>query len=532
MIKQSSKEAFNQVLQILSENKPDYSHSSYDIAIISLIDGPQHEPCIQWLLEHQNADGTWGDAFNISWYDQYICTYAAALALQNIQMLEQAKSAFSMLSTIAKDIAKKQTDYAIETLTFGGLVDVMDHFCLSKGWPKPQHEANVQKIIEEENQKWDRILKWDQFYNGDISIVGHCGERVYGDSRVDLNRFLTAFQDENGSISTSPAATAFFLFELMRRKHDIPEQSLNRLREYIYAKNPYINPVGCLDSGLYFTIAWGLMILAELKIPYQQTMNKIFPQLASNLENMYQNLMMRSQGMLTAAVSSTIPGDADSTSVALTALNYTGYDVSKQFNKLDFLYKADKGYYQTFLYERDPSISTNLHMIEYLSQHNLSRLNPILDWLQSVAKNVKFICKWHVSPMYSLGEMARILAKIDHPVAKSLSLHSTKCLLEMQKESGGWGIATTASIEETGYAVLGLASVFDYLIQKQSNHSEINHLRKPISQALKKASDFLHHTQIDSRPLWTGKSLYAELPLIPILKVVSLARIQDLNESL
>ncbi|KJY35149.1 hypothetical protein VR46_31990 [Streptomyces sp. NRRL S-444] len=54
------------------------------------------------------------------------------------------------------------------------------------------------------------------FLDPDWSIAGFCGERVYGDADIDADAFLEAFQVPNGSVSSAPGASAFFLLHTQR----------------------------------------------------------------------------------------------------------------------------------------------------------------------------------------------------------------------------------------------------------------------------------------------------------------------------
>jgi hypothetical protein len=102
----------------------DFSPSLYDIAVASLVNGPHQPAHLNWLFTHQNHDGSWGAPYEVSGYDNYISTYAAAVALRNADH-PLAESAFKLLSSRELwDVEKNP-----ETLTFGGLIDVLDKYC-------------------------------------------------------------------------------------------------------------------------------------------------------------------------------------------------------------------------------------------------------------------------------------------------------------------------------------------------------------------------------------------------------------------
>src|SRR5258707_11028510 len=112
----------------------DLSPSLYEIAVVSLVHGPHQPEHLNWLLTHQNPDGSWGAASELSGYDNYLCTYAATIALRNAGH-PLAESAFALLSSRELwDVQKNP-----ETLTFGGLLDVLDNYCHYRGWEALEH---------------------------------------------------------------------------------------------------------------------------------------------------------------------------------------------------------------------------------------------------------------------------------------------------------------------------------------------------------------------------------------------------------
>lgn len=494
------------------------SQSVYDIAVVSLLPGPQSEWCVQWLIDHQNDNGTWGSSPQLCWYDSYMCTYAAAVALRSAGLEDRARQTFDKLAEIgALNIA-----HTPETLTFGGLIDTLDRYCQINGWPAFTHNATTQRIIHEERAKWQKMLQWDGFYDPMLSIAGYSGERVYGDERVDLKRFIDAFQSINGSISNSAGASAMALMEAARRNTSMSVNRLAHLREYVYSLNPYRQSIGYLDFASHFVTAWAIMYLSELGHP-TDALRIIQHKINEMYDHLHDGAGLR---LLCPVGLTTIPGDTDSTACAIWAAVYAGKSIP-DISRLDTMYVANKGYYQTFLYERDPSISTNIHIAALLAQYNPARLDAVLGWLaEQVAQSKELICKWHVSPSYTIGELARVLAHIDHAMSQLLFLHATRCLLDTQRSDGGWGTGGS-TIEETGYAVLGLTAVYDRLARVDTLNGEYSLLRG-IYEALLRAHHYLYETPISYPPLWIGKSLYCVEPLVPVLCEISKERIKQI----
>ena len=110
----------------------------------------------------------------------------------------------------------------------------------------------------------------------------------------------------------------------------------------------------------------------------------------------------------------------------------------------------------------------------------------------------------------------------------SLTLKIWSEVLETQKEIGSWGVSGS-TIEETAYAVLGLAAVFEMTERDLEHDRRYRYFAKAVHGALDKARQFMD--QMPSSPnLWIGKSLYCVKPLVPILKAIAVSRIHQLND--
>ncbi|HVO43495.1 MAG TPA: hypothetical protein VMT34_12770 [Aggregatilineales bacterium] len=514
-------------LNYITESVDDLSQSCYDIGVVALAQGAQNQGCVQWLIEHHNADGTWGAPPQLSWYDTYVCTYAAGVALHRGGCDQLAARALDQLPRIAAFGSERIP----ETLTFGGLVGALDRFCATHGWPVPSHTLKVRTIVAEEQIKWDRMLEWKGFYDPRLSIAGYSAEKVYLDERIDLPRFLKAFQSVNGSISNSAAASAMFLLEAERRGLE-PDSRMRRLNDYVKALDPYKRAVGYLDFASHFVTAWAIMYLSELGQP-SETVEALHV-IAHQIDDMYASLYDSDGLTLLCPVGlTTIPGDTDSTACAIYSAVYAGRRIPN-IDRLNAMFVPEGGYYQTFLFERDPSLSTNIHVAALLAQYKSPLLNAVVDWLADrVVRHHDLICKWHVSAIYTIGELARVMAHIDHPKSRELFLYAVEYLLDAQREDGGWGTLGT-TVEESGYAVLGLAAVYEHLITAVLPDAGLEPaaevMLRRIYQSLQHAEPILFKEPFGLVPLWIGKSLYCVNPLVPVLREVSQQRIRRVQE--
>lgn len=492
----------------------DLSHSIYDVAVVSLAGSPRQGRCIEWLLEHRNEDGTWGASATLCWHDRYVCTYAAATALQNVGMGGGlAESALQRLPEIAAQASRLTK----ETLTFGGLIDALDRYRAMKRWRLAAHAPAVERVVAEERHKWQRMMEWEGFYTPSRSIAGYCGERIYADERVSTKRFIEAFQVENGSIANSPAASALVLLEAARRS-STATPAIDALRAYVHGLDPYQGVIGYLDRVPHFVTAWSLMFLSELGMPYGRL---ALSTRRLRVEEMHGQLQVDGAIRLLSAMGMTSLPDTDTTACALLASSYAGLEVTS-IDELDGMFRESTGHYLTFLHERDPGVTTNIHMAAVLAQRGSPRLVRVLEWLHRETRSPEgWLCKWHFSPLYALGEGARVLARIQHPLSQSLALEAAELLIAMQQLGGGWGI-DRATTEETGYAILGLAAVFDGTVSSNTD------IARRIHASLLRGGAAIDQIPVDFDPLWIGKSLYCVKPVVPLLRHVCLQRVRGL----
>ncbi|WP_424217130.1 hypothetical protein ACN20G_34130 (plasmid) [Streptomyces sp. BI20] len=476
--------------------------STYDIAVLSLIDGPQRSARVQWLIDRRTTPLTWGAPPGTSWYDAYLSTYAAALALHHAGERTLAEPALAALPTLVPETPGE----ALETLTFGGLVDALDRFAHHTGRPVPAHPAPVRSVIAREREKWRRMRAWDHFLDPDRSIAGYCAERVYGDEAVDAAAFLEAFQVPNGSLANAPAASALFLLHTEHFEVKAPAPLLDRLRDYLHSR-PTLTPY--LDWVPHFTTAWTTMFEHEARTARTVTRAET-DALCTDLR--HPSGLLCAVGTVGGGLA--IPGDSDTTSCAMLAAHHLGREIPGTEN-LDPLYAPDQGCYRTYRFEHDASITTNIHVAAVLAlEERHERLTEVLRWLDRTTTRGRPLCKWHLSPHYPDGELARVTARIDHPLARSLCRQATRNLLATQNPDGGWGLHGSTA-EETGYAVHGLAT------------AARTHAPTPrIDEALDRAHTHLTAHRPEHRALWLGKTLYCLRPLVPVLHHTALARIE------
>ncbi|MGW8778874.1 hypothetical protein ACWGNM_12430 [Streptomyces sp. NPDC055796] len=312
---------------------------------------------------------------------------------------------------------------------------------------------------------------------------------------------MLSLQAPNGSISNAPAASAFFLLEVERRGKNATSEHVERLRRYLHTCRV---PLGYLDRVPHFATAWTVMfehVAGTTPTPAPAALDA----LRADLNN--PSGLLCTVSTLDGGLTIRGDSDSDSTACAMLAARITGRSVPDS-TCLDTLYDPFQACYRTFLFEHDPSTTTSIHVAAVLAldgRHD--RLTQVLRWLTHAVAEGRTLCKWHLSPTYPHGELARITAGIDHPLAAALCTEAVETLLTTQNPDGGWGLYGSTT-EETAYAVHGLAT---------AAHSHARaHAPKAID-ALGAA-----HTHLTTRParqtaLWLGKTLYCLRPLVPVL---------------
>jgi halimadienyl-diphosphate synthase len=467
------------------------SSSIYDIAACALLEGPAQSVCLHWLIDTYDKFGYWGE--NLSWQDRYLCTYSAAIAMLVGGQTALAREALAALPKIPKCYPDNRT------ANFGGLIAAVDAYAERRLKFGFNHPAVVQKVIEYDYAKWRSIVHHEMFYDPRISTAGFFAEWCYLIPQIDPVRILDSFQVDNGSISNSPGASAFCL--LSCEEVGLLTPQVTDLRQYIDQVNPYQREIGILDQAPNFVTAWALLFMDQ-------------PQLADTPEfeaiQSLRKAVARPKTMLSiCAGSTTFPGDMDTTACALIGLNLPYKDRQHIMQSFDDMFETD--HYLTFSYERTPSVTTNVHAVAAWPEN--PKTSAILEWIewQIAAANGFPICKWHCSPYYSLSEIGRLFAEIDHSVARRLAHQAGMTLLKTQDYAGGWGWQGV-TCEETSYAILAL--------EKLRDHGLIDHANA--TGAISRAKQFLTKQPPDYRSLWIGKSLYHVKPLERWLRSLAL----------
>jgi halimadienyl-diphosphate synthase len=194
--------------------------------------------------------------------------------------------------------------------------------------------------------------------------------------------------------------------------------------------------------------------------------------------------------------------DADTTAVSLYVLAKSGYDVDPRI-LLQFE-DQERRIFRTYHYERNPSVSTNIHALEALDvipdypDRQAVKENVIAMLLDGRHYNVYWTDKWHASPYYVTAHTLIALLKAGEYLAKACQ-PTIDWIAHTQHDDGSWGFFQTGTAEETAYAL----TVLLHCYQRQI----------PVDvEVLHRGADYLaeRHEASDGYPdLWLGKDLYS-----------------------
>jgi halimadienyl-diphosphate synthase len=136
--------------------------------------------------------------------------------------------------------------------------------------------------------------------------------------------------------------------------------------------------------------------------------------------------------------------------MAFSVLKMAGADPDptplRQFEKKDC--------FTCFHYERDSSISANIHVLEALKGVDDEATEKVRKWLSSSRTDHGYwIDKWHVSPYYPTAHAVIALIGVDHDLARS----AIQWIMSTQRVDGGWGYYNRSTAEETAYCLQALS---------------------------------------------------------------------------
>ncbi|MBU7013888.1 MAG: hypothetical protein HXS52_07560 [Theionarchaea archaeon] len=470
----------NTVLQsteIVKHDGGKMSSSAYDTAWVARVTDQQgtsvFPECVQWILENQKQDGSWGSQI-LDYHDRILSTLSAIIALKELDGIRYKDHIQKGESYIWRNMRKMRKDNCVFV---GGellLPSLMEH-AESIGLNLPYYVKVYERKCRAKLEKIDRSLWYSPLTSLSFSF------EFLGDE-VDVER-LPYIRLPNGSVGNSPAATAFYL------KHRKDEEAVQYLRRILCLRGDgsvmEAFPIEAFELGW---VMYNLM-LAGL---YLEQYNEICTYLTKNLKP-------SGIGMSTGFP---VP-DLDDTAILLKALHRMQHCVD--FSIID---EYDMGeYYATYTFEVGASVSTNIHMLDLVkSCPQFPRRNENIDKLIAFIKKEMhspgyWADKWHISPYYTTSHGIMALSGLDSDLAGK----AVSWILQSQNENGKWG-RNGGTLEETA---LALQALMYY-------HRNV----EPIDmEGISKAMKFLHVdvsslTSLDLPDMWICKVLYTPTRIV------------------
>ncbi len=400
---------------------------AYDTAWTARVTNQSGEPlfpeCIQWLLNNQRPDGSWGCQIP-HFHDRILSTISAIMALKEIDEKRYGSYIQKGETYIWENMKNLGLDdYKLigSELLFPSLMEQAE----SMGLNLPYCMKVYQKEYEAKLRKIDRSMWYSPRTTLSFSF------EFLGD-HVDVNK-LPNIQLPDGSVGNSPASTAYFL------KYIKDANAIRYLREILsLTENGSVMTVYPIDM---FECGWIIYNLMLAGLYFER-----FAEIG--------NFLLNNVGHSGAGWSTLFPvPDADDTAIILKVLHDLQYPVD--LGVLDAFNAGD--YYLTFTFELDPSVSTNIHVLdlvrscpEFPDRENV--IERLVRFLRRGMHSEGFwIDKWHVSPYYPTSHAVFALCETD----PSLAERAVSWILDTQKENGMWGL-NGGTLEETAYAVQAL----------------------------------------------------------------------------
>ena len=436
--------------------------------------GVAYPELLERLLERQHPDGSWGGTIPYA-HDRILTTLAIVLLLARFG---RRKRDHAQGLAGERYIWQHARNLRYETYRTVGFEMILPTLLSEAG------ELGV-------NLPYAQLRNYERERTRKLSILPT--QRLF-EVRTSALFSLEAFADEidvegatgllleDGSMATSPSATAFLLSQVPDWRSRFP-RSVRYLEELLLRYDAGLPPIAPCDV---FVRAWPMYYLYHGNL------------LAGHTELVRANCeyLLSHWGPEGLGWSSTGLPESDDKAMALLALGRAGYEVD---GSCLLAYERER-HFAVLEHESDPSVSVNLHVLEALDaipEQDRPRVrDKILGYvLRARQDGAYWTDKWHVSSYYPTSRALMILPSY---VPEDMDA-TVNWLLATQHDSGAWGhYAPTA--EETALTLLALLKY----------HREVRPLpHEPLHLAARylivEGGPFQEHYP----ELWFSKALYA-----------------------
>jgi halimadienyl-diphosphate synthase len=450
--------------------------SAYDIAWLARLrvgTQPRWPHLLDWLLNNQYADGSWG-AETVYYHDRMISTLAAAIALHYNGAGERAQAAVKKAERYLWQHIHLLHRDPFEMVGFELIFPTLLAEAQAVGLDTPPHSCGYDQVrLAKLN-----LIPPEFLYSPHVTTIhsleflGHSG---------DLEQLSQAVS-ENGSIGNSPAATAYYLSLGIQDQRSV---------DYLEMVQDRVGHPNILYPFRTFELTWVLNNLNFSGLPIT----------AFAGDDIWEELRYKiGQNGIGLDPSFGIP-DGDITSVTSRLLIQAGCDVDPMI--LAQYENKEKHLFRTYHFERNPSVGTNIHALEALAlmpdYPNRAEVQDqvVAAILGKQIFNMYWMDKWHSSPYYATAHV--LVGLMQHSVNLLPTLRPTiDWLLRTQREDGSWGFYSEGTAEETAYA---LAALLHYHRHIPVNETILHQGAEYLSRAYRGAD-------ATYPPLWIDKALY------------------------
>ena len=433
---------------------------------------------LEKLREHQHSDGSWGGEISYV-HDRLLSTLSVVLLLSRFgRRKRDQEQQLAGVRYIWQHIGKLHYD-AHRTIGFEMLLPSL----MAEGRKQDLDLPYAQlSHFEEERAKKLRLLPTQRLFTTRTSALFSL--EGFAD-RIDLES-VTGLLSEDGSMASSPSATAFLLSQTLDWRSRYPKSTVY-LEDLLRRGDDGLPAVApCTTFTRSFTL-------------YYLYYGNLLSNRAALLKPHFEYLLKNWQPDGISWAPGTIP-NSDDTAAALLALKRAGYEVD---GTCLLPYERDQ-HFAVLEHELNPSISANLHILEALEtlpERERSRVrDKILGYVLRARQYGSFWNdKWHASIYYPTSIALMVLPSY---IPDEMD-ETVRWLLFTQYANGAWG-QYMPTREETALTLLALLGY----------HRTVRPLPyEPLRQAAEHLIATAHLSDESDPKLWISKALYAP-PLV------------------
>jgi halimadienyl-diphosphate synthase len=456
----------------------------YDTAWVAGLTEPDgslaYPELFDWLLTQQKPDGSWGSRIPYL-HDRVLTTLAVVLLLGRASLRQKHEEQRTRGEQyIWQNVGKLHQDFE-RTVGFEIIVPALLAEAKALGLNLPY--AQMQSYETERARKLSLLPPLEKLFS--VNTPALFSLEAFGGVSLDsIEKQVLA----NGAVALSPSATAFMMSQAPDWRTRFPKSTayLEQLMQVQGAGIPHFAP---------YEIFWRSWMLYYLQ--FGKVLNGHEELVQSHYSYLREN--WRPEGVGYSALNPDY--DADDTSVALLALHRAGYEVDA---KCLLSFERER-HFAAVRFEREPSTSANLHILECVAifpEADQARVrDKILSYLLKARHdNAYWSDKWHASVYYPTSTALMVLpAYLPDEITGTLNW-----LFSTQRSDGSWG-QYMPTAEETAMVLLALL------------HYHRTFAALP-TEPMHKAARYLLASERpfenDHPELWIAKVLYAPLPMI------------------